>query len=494
MTNDFDFRCVLMGDILFRSATAVGISLTVAGPTTYSWTLTLDSGTWFSSGLSFLQWMVQSWNSSIPGGQMSVTLVTDPLDSNYGKYAFVPETGLGTVNEFKIQAPGVFSDLGLSSADHDLGSDTLTKYSGAIPVVLSPYWPPSAYSRGVDNLTGYSGQAHSGKVYSVAGLAQSKVTLGLALDRSSSFDESKAYMRLLRDRWSRGRAVTLYLDASNLPTSWSSTVSNAEVLELPSNDQRANFSRMMENRELINYTEPTTFVRRMPRAGELETYNQAVAPAAEASRVTSFYRVVANEALTSSGFAGMPDDESNVLVFWFRVRATTGPIVEDSGWGNAVIAGGATDGGLGTFSIDNGGDELSYFPRLNNWTLMILTNAGGEIDYLVDGVQSNVPAFNGTSTGNLTFGDAAAGIIELDVANIAMFDTSTQPEYGFTSAEKASLLDAGVKHDYALPWGNWTGRDPVIYWCGTPSSVVANEGSGGTHNLTWTGSADFGAL
>lgn len=484
-----------MGDILFREEATVFIKETVsAGPTTYSWAEAFPAGTWFSSPLALLQYMVAGWNSESFGGGMGVTLDSDPESAHYRQFVFQPDPGPGTITAFNVLIPQVYADCGLSSADHNLGSGSSIKYSSEAPYVLTPFWPPAQYAHAVENLTGYGDLAHDGTAYSMAGTSQRKVTLSVALDRSSgSFAETTLWMRLWRDRWTRGRAVTFFMDRSALPLDWDADLVDADVLELPSSGESLDFTRMIELKETINYSKPVEFVHRKMRPSNIdhESFNEGVQTAAPTSRVTSYYRAIVSEALSVSGVT-LPDGDAAVLMFWFRVN-DLGTVIVNDGWGPGGAIAAGVGAGYGTaYEVDHGGAPALYEPYLGQWTFIIIETNSGEVDYYLNTIPfGNSPSFYGDLTGNPTFGDVSSSG-EIDVANVAYFDRTGV--YGFSGAEIAALFAAGPTHDYANPYGAWTGTNPLLYWCGTPTTVVANSGTGGTHNLTWSGAVSYGTL
>lgn len=270
MADHTDYNCTLMGDIVIPSDITCSITLVVSGPTTYTQPVVLQQGDWFASALHLLQYLVDYWNDSIPGGQMSVTLVTDHEDAHFGKFAVVPETGLGSVTSLTVSIPSIYAQLGLSSAAHDFGSGSSTKYSGVVPYVLTPYWPAASMNYKIEVHQGVTERAEDGTVYSTAGVAQDGLSLGLTLDRYQGYSETLAWLSLWTERWSRGRSVVFYLDNSNLPTAWATTLSNAYSL-VAAEQGSLDFTRLVEYSKAADYTKPSDFLVRKPRYGD--TYN-----------------------------------------------------------------------------------------------------------------------------------------------------------------------------------------------------------------------------
>lgn len=272
MTDITDYRATLMGDILFTVDVTCTITLTVAGPTVYADSVNVAKGTWFASPLHFMQYLVSEWNASIPGGQMSVTFVSDPEDANYRKLAFVPETGLGTVTQFNIAIPTYWSEFGLSSASTNLGAGSSTKYSpSAVPNTMTLFWPVASYNRRVDTVLGYSEYAEDGTIYSTAGPTQDVVELSFALDRYQDYSEPTYWRGLWLTRWSVGRSVAFYLDNATLPTSWSTSLGDGLSLVSEKVDS-LDFERMVDRTEAIDYTRVHGFLVRQSRL--IDSYNR----------------------------------------------------------------------------------------------------------------------------------------------------------------------------------------------------------------------------
>lgn len=248
-----DYRASLLGDVVFTAAATASITLVVSGPTSYANSESIAAGTWFASPLHLLEWLVAQWNASIPGGQMSVTWVSDPDDANYGKFAVVPETGLGTVTSLTFAIPEVFAACGLASASVDLGAGSSTKYTGAAPSAMTFFWPVALYNRRVDVLSGYSAYAEDGTVYSMEGAHQETHELSFALDRYGGYDEVDAWLGLWLSHWSRGRSVFFALDNNDL---------GAGVSLVCEAQDRLDFRRLIEQTNSLDYTAAITFRER----------------------------------------------------------------------------------------------------------------------------------------------------------------------------------------------------------------------------------------
>lgn len=485
-----DFQSCFMGDVVFRQATTVGITLT-ASAVDYAWSGTLEAGSWWPSALDLVQYMVQSWNNTW-GGDMSVRLIHDPSDTNYRKLEFTPETGLGTVDALVVAIPDEYTLAGLTSAAHDLGSGSGVKLTAVLPYVFTPYWPPTMYDLGVENVTGYSEMAHDGTMYSTRGQAQRTVTLGVALDRSSDFQETRQWMLLWRDRWTRGRAVTLYLDRSNIPATWSSTLTDCDVLELPASGVTLEFTRMMDLRELSNYTREIQFVHRVPRdnVSPNRAYND-LGLDSTASRVTSWYRAEAGHNLYMD-YAGLTGSVRSAAL-WVRVcrLPSSGSLVSDTGtgWGEIEASGLTAEG---VYDVGHGGGtENTVHPRVGEWVLVVINASGGNVTYSLNGVTTYPTALTATFEGKLLLG-RDGGTVEVDFANVALFKRA------ITTEEALSLRRAGVAWDYANSTGSWAGYEPEVYHCGdvnTEDWFVANSSSTGAASfLTFNVTPVWGSL
>lgn len=249
MSDVTDYRASLLGDVIFTAPATASITLVVSGPATYTHNVSIAAGTWFASPLALLELLVSAWNDSIPGGQMSVTWVSDPDDANYGKFAVVPETGLGTVTSLTFAIPEVFAACGLASASVNLGSGSSTKYTSAAPHAMTFFWPVAVYNRRVDVLSGYSAYAEDGTVYAVEGAHQETHELSFALDRYGGYSEVDAWLGLWLSHWSRGRSVYFTLGDGGI-----SLVCEAQ--------ERLDFSRLIEQTNSLDYTATITFRER----------------------------------------------------------------------------------------------------------------------------------------------------------------------------------------------------------------------------------------
>lgn len=452
-----DFQCCLMGDIVFRSPVTIGITLTASG-SDYAWSGTLDAGSWWPNALDLALYMVDAWNST-QGGSMQVRLIHDPVDTHYRRLEFTPETGFGTVEALTISVPDEFALLGLPTASTDLGSGSSVKYTGLLPNVLTPYWPPALYQFGVDNITGYSEMAHDGTMYSTRGQSQRTVTLSVALDRTTSFDETLVWMRLWRDRWTRGRSVTFYLDRSKIPESWDTTLSDCDILELPNSGELLDFSRMMQFKELLDYSREVQFVHRVPRDTSPNRNYNGLGNSGTSSRVTSWYRAEVGHNLVMD-FAGLTGSTRSAAL-WMRVcrLPSSGNLVTDtaSGWGEIEAFG--LDS-AGKYSVGHGGaTENDVRPQMGEWTLLIINSSGGNISYSLNGITKYATALTAGFDGVLALG-RDGGTIEVDFANIGLFTRAID------TAEALSLKRAGVSWDYANPTGSWVGHEPAVYHCG----------------------------
>lgn len=501
--SEIDFQSVLMGDVLFRASATVGITLTVSGPTSYTWTETIAAGSWFSSPLALAQYMVNAWNGATAGSSMAVTLVSDPTDTNYRKLAFVPDTGLGTITAFSITVGEVYADLGFSAATTALGSGTSTKYSGVCPYVLVPYWPMAKYERGLDNLTGASAMAHDGSTYSSGGSFQRTVNLSLALDRTD-MTETTAWMKLWRDRLTRGRAITLFMQRSNLPTTWTVDINAiAEVLELRNEGENLDFTRMIEYRQLIDYSRDLALVHRMPRLDDAEAYNGSVYTA-PTRRVTHFYRATAGETIFSTASAVL-DPEDVLVLFWFRVVSgvgygTPGDVVND-GLTYAFYASVPDDYPAqsveGCLSLFDGGDGSDFRFKQGRWALCALMSNGSELTFKIKDAVTGAIRDSGQE-GSIQFGDIGpdlvfgdgSGSIVLDIANVGVFSG----RHSISDAEFDALTLAGVKHDYAVETGSWSSEEPLYYWCGAPVSGEVQSVSSAVDVLEWSSTPSYGTL
>lgn len=258
-----DVQCTLMGDVVFTASVTANITLTVSGPTTYSTNVAIAAGTWFASALHAMQYIVNEWNTD-HSGQMTVTLVSDPIDANYAKLAFVPETGLGTVTAFSVTIPTFFSSFGFATATTALGSGTSTKYTPAVvPYVLTPYWPLAVYERGMDTIaSGYSGYAEDGTVYSVAAAPQERLTLSFALDRYQDYAETTVWLTIWTGIWSRGRSVAFYLNRDDLPAAWSSDIGPGGVSLVSEKIEALEFTRLVDRTNAVDYTKAHPFLVR----------------------------------------------------------------------------------------------------------------------------------------------------------------------------------------------------------------------------------------
>ena len=494
---DQDFQSVLMGDVLFRNASSIGITLTVSGPTSYTWTETVAAGTWFSSPLALAQYMVNAWNGSTAGNNMAVVLVSDPTDTNYGKLAFTPDTGLGTITAFSITINECYADLGFSAATTALGSGTSVKYSGKCPYVLVPYWPTVKYERGLDNLTGSSSMAHDGTMYSAGGAWQRTVLLSLALDSTDS-TETNVWMKLWRDRLTRGRAVTFFMRSNLLPSVWTVDINGlAEVLELVNEGEQMEFTRMIEYKKLIDYSKDLSLVLRAPRLDDAEAYNGSTYTA-PAGRVTHFYRAEASHTIFATPAYPMPDTEDCLLLVWIRVVSGVGDVVDDGFLGGAIYADTPGKSSLvdciGLFDSTEGSD----FPiKRGRWALLAVASNGSEITFKVKSADTGAVQ-DSTTEGHTMYGDIDpelvfgenGGAITLDIANVGLFSG----RHSITDAEFNALTLAGVRHDYAVDTGSWVGSEPYYYWCGAPVAGEVQAVSDPTTVLEWSSTASYGTL
>ena len=471
-----DFQSTFMGDVVFRQSATISLSVTVAGPNTYTWSETVDAGTWFPSAYELVRYMVSGWNTLL-GGDMEVSLVTDPSNSDYQKIAITPDGGFGTITSLVLTVPEIWADLGFSSAAHDFGSGNSVKYSGRVPYVLTPYWPISQYELGVENLTGYSEAAHDGSVYSIAGTTQRTLSLNVALDRSSNFDETVLWMQLWRDRWSRGRAVVFYLDNKRVPAagaSWNPSFAHCDVIEIPANTPMT-FQRMMDTKEWINYTQSIQFIHRRVRTNDFHQikYNTQMSDAPLSTpRVSSWYRAVIGDYLDLD-FDGIPDDTNCSVAFWFKLKTlpTTGCLI-DASWGDLIEA----VRGIGdTYTLRFDGAGYPVTLRLGEYNHLVINSIGGTITYRVNGVPIS-SSFVG-ALGNFSL-SAEDDTSVTDYANIGVFFGSQVSE-----GESSALYNAGVTFDYADVFGLWGGREPDFYWCGavSPSNVIPNSSTTHIH-------------
>jgi len=493
--SDSDFQSVLMGDVLFRTAATLGITLTVSGPTSYTWTETVEAGTWFSSPLALAQYMVSAWNGATAGNSMSVTLVSDPTNSNFRKLAFTPDTGLGTITAFSITVNEVYTDLGFSATTTALGSGTSVKYSGACPYVLIPYWPIAKYDRGVENLTGASGMAHDGTMYSSGGAFQRTVALSLALDRTD-MTEVTLWMRMWRDRLTRGRAVTFFLYSTQLPSTWTVDLNGtAEVLELSNSGENLEFTRMIEYRQLIDYSRDLTLVHRTPRLGDAEAYNGSTYTA-PTRRVTHFYRAAAGQTISSDASA-VGDPEDVLVLLWFRVVSGTGDLVND-GWGDSIYIDTPGKSSLvDCVSVYDPFDDSDFPVKIGKWSLLAISSNGGEVSFKVK--DADTGAIRDSSEEGaliyddidpvLVFGDSG-GSFTVDFANIGVF----ADRHLISDAEFNALSLAGVKHDYAVETGAWSPTEPDYYWCGAPIGGEVQAVSSSSDVLEWSSTPSYGTL
>lgn len=258
-------QSTFLGDILFRASTVLEITVTVAGPTTYTWTDTVLPGTWFASALHLWQYMVYQWNQNMPAaaGQMAVTLVSDPEDANYGKFLITPDLGWGAISDMQFEVGSQYAEMGITDGggSWSTGPEAGAFYTVAAQHILSPYWPPREYTRGMDALNGYSALSQDGTAYSIAGTSQETVKLSITVDRNSDYTETDAWVALWADRWTRGRAVTFYMDRSDLPTVWAATVGRADVLTLAEADKSIDFKRLVEYKEVQDTTDGTFVIK-----------------------------------------------------------------------------------------------------------------------------------------------------------------------------------------------------------------------------------------
>lgn len=263
MARSFDessFRSVFMGDVLFTAAsTVVSITHTVSGPTSYTWTETFYRGTWFSSPLALVQYMVEKWNEANPGGAMSARLVTDTavdayigssLIQTYARIEITPDTSLGTITAltFAIADSAIAYECGFTSTSQNFGAVSAAfNLTRGIYYSLIPTWPIHVYERGVEPLSGYAARAHDGTTYSYAGNWRSTVDLGVTLDRrGADYGEFQLWRGLWARRWAAGRAVTFYLDEADLPSEWDEDLTDADVLVVASTPDRLGGRRSVE--------------------------------------------------------------------------------------------------------------------------------------------------------------------------------------------------------------------------------------------------------
>lgn len=259
--DESSFRSVFMGDVLFTAAsTVVSVTHTVSGPTTYTWTETFYRGTWFSSPLALIQYMVEKWNESVPGGAMSARLVTTTsattfarpsyTGESYARIEITPDTGFGTITAltFAIADSDIAYECGLTSTSQNFGAVSAAfNFTRGIYYSLIPTWPIHRYERGVEPLSGYATRAHDGTTYSYAGNWLSTVDLGVTLDRrDNDYTEFANWRALWGRRWAAGRAVTFYLDEADLPTEWDEDLTNADVLVVASTPDRLTGRRSIE--------------------------------------------------------------------------------------------------------------------------------------------------------------------------------------------------------------------------------------------------------
>lgn len=266
MNDAYWVQSCLMGDVLFRQDCTVGFTMTVSGPTTYAYTLPLKAGTWFATPLVFWQYVVEGWNSYVVGGQASVALETDPDMPHYGKIAFTPDTGRGTITSIGVSCTDttVYPDIGLASTTYTTSGSSVFYLPAVLRCFLTPVWPAVSYDRGVNNKTGNVTRAHDGTVYSTVGTFQETVSLSLAFDRRDrDYDELTDFVRLWRERWARGRAVTFYLDREDIESTLSTRVDKGDVLLL-AEQTKIDLSRTIDYKEFQDKLSAVTFVVRTP--------------------------------------------------------------------------------------------------------------------------------------------------------------------------------------------------------------------------------------
>jgi len=248
--DESSFRSVFMGDVLFTAAsTVVSITHTVAGPTSYVWTETFYRGTWFSSPLALIQYMVEKWNEANPGGAMSARLVTTD-EAPSGIIEITPDIALGTITAltFVIADATVASECGLSGTSQNFGAVSAA-FNMSLPLAYSliPTWPIYAYERGVEPLSGYASRSHDGTTYSFAGNWRSTVSLGVTLDmRDGDYTEFQLWRSLWARRWAAGRAVTFYMDEADLPSEWDEDLTDADVLVVAATPDRLGGRRSID--------------------------------------------------------------------------------------------------------------------------------------------------------------------------------------------------------------------------------------------------------
>lgn len=286
--DESSFRSVFMGDVLFTAAsTTLSITHTVAGPTSYTWSTTVYRGTWFSSPLALVQYMVEKWNEANPGGAMSARLVTNTVVDTYASPSFfgetyaqieiTPDAGFGTITAltFAISDSSIAYECGFTGTSQNYGA-----VSGAFNLTrgiyysLIPTWPIHAYERGVEPLSGYATRAHDGTTYSYAGNWRSTVSLGVTLDRrDDDYTEFSNWRALWAGRWAAGRSVTFYLDEADLPSEWDEDLTNADVLVVSATPDRLTGRRSIEwNDAHAEVREPVRFALYRPPYPDTSVY------------------------------------------------------------------------------------------------------------------------------------------------------------------------------------------------------------------------------
>lgn len=288
------------------------------------------------------------------------------------------------------------------------------------------------------------------------------------------------------------RVDNLYLHATSFaPLSRSAAASGGSS---PSGWDR-NYLPLSSSAGCFQYQAPRSGLYRPwhldPLSGFSLYYNKAP------SSVTDYYTVAAGDTLSASGYGSLSANDST-FSFWFQVtNSANGDLVVDNTFYFRVASNNGT-----TFTlVDNDTSYVSVAGlAVGTWHHVIVTDSGtNERVYVNGSLASSVVPYQ--IQGNPTFGESA-GTIALRIANVVYIN-----DYLNLSTSGAQpLYAAGVSHDvehaYKTQTGTWSGTSaPVIEWATAPSgSDVANTGSGGAHNLTFSGtpsstsfSATYGA-
>ena len=261
------YTSVFMGDVIIPASTGLAWYieiLTDDGGSDFYWSGSY-ANVWFASPLQVVLHAIESFNAAT-GEQVTVGMVTDPDDSDFGK----------------IQLTGYTTDIdfGFGGADHEwntiLGITGSSAYSNSATLTFDtppdsffgPVWPIPEYTRGVKAI-GKRDVAADGSIYTHTGMYQETRNLGVQLDRrDNDFTEFEKWRLLWEERWRVGRSVTFYPNSDSLPSGIPSTgdylvVGSADVLVIDA-PRELMATMLIPHKQMTDVQQTTQFYVKMP--------------------------------------------------------------------------------------------------------------------------------------------------------------------------------------------------------------------------------------